>query len=295
MQIPLESIRKSDTTIPPVLHSMLLWNFIIHGGYEPYEDIGKLLRDNKIYISSDPYTYSEFAEKYGSDYCPFCDGTGTRMEEDLGYYYCICWLLTYREQLYLNCQDWGSSWAPKSLVTLDPTVGSVQDNQRMETAIATVKDWIESPTRWLVLSGDTGTGKTHMLQTMMTTWYPWSIYVVASDLENKLRKYLAHSPDLIGKFIDVLKYHPILILDDIGLEYEKAPWIAAKIDEIIEYRSREEHAWDFTTVIGTNIAGNDVNQVFARQGIPRTGSRISNKRIVTWLPFTGVDFRRKKS
>lgn len=294
MQTFLRAIKMGDYIAPPVLHSVLFWRDVIDGKVKEYQKIGELFKAKGISINSEPMDYDDFLQNINRGTCPYCDGNGTREEEQFGYYYCICWLLCYRQELYWNNRTYGSLWEPMNHETLQTVVSNKKDdNTRFVTALDTVDKWMIDPTRWLVLSGETGTGKTHMLSSMMRVWQPWSLYIVASDFEKRMRKYLAENSGQIGVLVETMKHHPILIIDDLGLEYERAPWIAAELDGILEFRSRDAIVWDKTTVIGTNIYWDIAKEVFSRQGIPRTASRLSNKKYVTWLPFTGVDFRRR--
>jgi DNA replication protein DnaC len=285
-------IQRNDYEVPPRIQSLLFWKDVLAGKIAEYAWVGPLLKANGYEWGKDYSDYLSAQEKiYGTDYCAFCDDAGTRTD-DFGYYYCLCWLLANKNELKESCYLWGSDWSPQLLSELELANSSIEDSNRLKATIDRTKAWIEKPDKWLVYSGPTGVGKTHMLNAIMAAWSPYAIYVVASDFEDRLRRYLNEEGNQIQRYLDTLMHHPILVFDDIGMEYATS-WITAKLDALIEYRARKNHWWDALTVCATNIRRNKIRTKFVRDDVSRIGSRLTDAEIVDWLVLTGMDYRNK--
>jgi len=289
------------------MESLLFWNDVLHGKH--YPEIGKSLHDYGITIMSSEALLMEYMRmKYNNSECAFCKGSGTR-RDDFGYYYCLCWLFRRRygspERNVIGFDeandDWASHWSPRHLKNMSHDVVDIklppkerkEEQEKFEETFRFVSNWIERPDKWLVISGKTGTGKTYMLNAMMRAWYPWAMYVVASDLEEKLFSFMKSDNEKIQKMLIAMKHHPILIIDDLGLEYG-SKWIASQIDSIIQFRGRANRYFDFITVVSTNFPFKMAKEIWQRNGIPRTGSRLTDIKIVRWLAMAGKDWRQEK-
>jgi DNA replication protein DnaC len=284
------TIQLNDIQVPSRLDSLKFWKDILIGAVPEYKWVAPLLKANGYVWGGNYSDYLNAQSRiYGTDYCGFCDGAGTRTDDN-GYYYCLCWLLDNANSLKASCYSWGSEWAPQLLSDLKVVGNSVDDTKRLQRAINHTQHWIEYPDKWLVFSGPTGVGKTHMLNAIMGAWFPYSMYVVASDFEDRLRRYLSEDDKQIQRYLDALMHHPILVFDDIGMEYSTA-WITAKLDALIEYRSRKNHWWDTLTVCATNIKQKNIKEKFVRDDVSRIGSRLLDQEIVTWINITGADYR----
>lgn len=288
----VEPIKLRDHLVPPRIGSYVFWKHIIEGKVPEYAHIGKALRDWGFILGKSTHAdLMDFMGAHKHSGCAFCGDAGARMEDDVGYYYCLCWLLEQEDSLSLAVDTWSSAWAPKSLDVLDPVVGNLDENTLMEDAINAVGVWTDNPEGCLVLSGPVGTGKSHMLKSIMKAWHPWAMYVVASDFKERLFEYFQGDSSKITAYTKALKYHPMLVIDDLGIEYENTKWIAAEFDALIEFRLREDHYRNFPTAIATNIKRKNLKVTFQRNGVPRTGSRLTDANIVRWYSLTGRDFR----
>jgi len=290
-------IQLGDVLVPPRIESLSFWRSVLSGEIAEYNWAGAQLKQFG-YIwgkSTEDDTEREIfgaatRKMYKRGSCGFCDTAGTRIDPEFGYYYCLCWLLEQKEAWAKACSDWGSNWAHQTVDQMDmkaPPKG-LKD---LRYAIDRTSGWIEYPDKWLVYSGPTGTGKTHLINSIMAEWYPYAMYVVTSDFEDRLRSYLSGKSNKIQPYITALMNHPILCLDDLGIEHT-TPWIAAKLDALIEYRSRMAHWWDHLTVVGTNIRHKDIKRAFVRDGVSRIGSRLIDTEMVDWIHFSeGGDYR----
>lgn len=231
---------------------------------------------------------------YGTDWCGLCQDREYH-DNEYGHIYCLCALLKKRVQLLEVTQAYGSSWGPARLSDMQLITSTNSPSTAvpfLKEAIAYTREWIDFPDSWIVYSGGTGTGKTHMLSAIMNAWHPWAIYIVASDFEARLRTYLATDQDKIGTYITALMHHPMLVFDDLGLEHS-TDWIVAKMDALIEHRSRKAHWWDHITACATNLPKSRIVDHYARNGVSRLGSRLTDTEIVRWMPLTGADYRNK--
>lgn len=287
------AIQHNDYKVPSRIQSLNFWKDVLAGRIPEYAWIAPVFKTHGYKWGGSHSDYLSAQEvTYGTDYCGFCDGAGTRTDEN-GYYYCLCWLTENADILKESCYAWGSDWAPQSLDALDLTANSsIAAAKELTSVVNKTRAWIDRPDKWLVYSGPPGVGKTHMLNAIMAAWFPYAIYVVASDFEDRLRRYLSEGDGKIQQYIEALMYHPILVFDDIGMEYS-TPWITAKLDALIEYRSRKNHWWDTLSVFATNIRWKDVKSKFIRDDISRIGSRLRDKEICEWLVLSGMDFRDK--
>ena len=291
---PGRTILRDEIEIPSRVQSLNFWRDVLAGRIKEYAWIGPLLKANGYEWGGKHSDYLRAQEHvYNTDYCGMCDGAGARTDE-FGYYYCLCWLLQYANELRNNCYEWGSDWSRQSLDDMEIAGANPDDIKRLQAGIDRTERWIARPDKWLVYSGPTGTGKTHMLNAIMGAWYPYAMYVVASDFESRLRRYLDEGGGKIQIYMDALMFHPILVFDDIGMEYA-SDWITAKLDALIEFRSRKAHWWDTLTVAATNIRQKDIKARFVRdEGVSRIGSRMTDTEIAEWIVFTGMDFRNKR-
>lgn len=293
MTLAGSTIQHNDYVVPSRVQSLNFWRDVLSGKLPEYEWVGKLLKANGYVWGKSSSDYLSAQEKiYGTDYCGFCDGAGTRTD-DHGYYYCLCWLLDNANELKDSCYAWGSDWAPQSLEVLNFEEDSTAHTEKLHKAVDRTKAWIERPDKWLVYSGPAGVGKTHMLNAIMAAWFPYAMYTVASDFEDRLRRYLAEDGSQIQQYLNALMMHPILVFDDIGIEYAST-WITAKLDALIEYRSRRNHWWDTLTVFSTNIYQKDIKSKFIRDDVSRIGSRLTDYDMVDWVNMSGLmDYRQK--
>jgi DNA replication protein DnaC len=166
----------------------------------------------------------------------------------------------------------------------------------VKNAVKAAKGIVANLDRWLMLSGTAGTGKSHILHAIATELHPMAMYIVSSDFELKLRTFLSGNDEekaKINTFMNALITHPILIFDDIGLEY-MSPWIHAKFDALIDDRARDRYWFDRLTIGATNIALKDFDAVLERNGASRSASRLKQLSRVDWLVMDGIDYREKR-
>lgn len=133
---------------------------------------------------------------------------------------------------------------------------------------------------WLVLAGEVGTGKTHLLAAIVnrllsTPWHP--VYHVLPDMLRHLRLGFDQG-DYEQRWNDV-RNAEVLLLDDYGAE-QSTPWGDETLFVLLDYR------WAHLkpTVVGTNLTQAEMP--------PRLASRLHDQarsRVVTMRPG---DYRR---
>jgi DNA replication protein DnaC len=287
-----QSIQVGDEVAPPRLQSYLFWKDIFEEKIPEYLWMPRIFRQNGYVF---PGSHSSFmtAQRalYGEDWCALCDGLGTRRDPD-GYYYCLCHLLSYRESMIRKAEPWiTKSWSRRSLSEIEIVGSNTGQIQSLESMVRTMATWMDNPNKHVVLSGSTGVGKSHVLNAIVTKWYPWFVLLVASDFENMLRGGL--SDNTVQKMMEVWSNHPGLLFDDLGIEYA-SPWITQKLEDLIEFRTRKSHWWDTITVFSTNLRRNEIKQKFTRDGVSRIGSRLTDTESVIWIGIDAMDYRNRK-
>lgn len=118
---------------------------------------------------------------------------------------------------------------------------------------------------FLVLSGDTGTGKTHLAAAIAWEWFEdgfWVVFARVDDLLDQLRG--GYDDKSYHQKLERLRNCHMLILDDMSTEAVKA-WGAEKLDRIVDWR----YSARLPLVVTTNAAKCD-------ELLPRVGSRFSD-------------------
>lgn len=143
--------------------------------------------------------------------------------------------------------------------------------------------WAKNPSNSLILSGDTGRGKTHFLVSLMHEMIKNGVplhsmrFFKSKNLEDKLFDVGNSGND--SYLLRCICEIPFLFLDDFGVE---RPTERAKRDmfEIIDTRLE----WNRVTVISTNLKEKDIASRYEK----RIHSRMKE---YAWLKFEGEDLR----
>lgn len=160
--------------------------------------------------------------------------------------------------------------------------GSPEVAFSLKDALETSREFAESPSGWLLLTGPYGCGKTHLAAAIATDRVKKGrpvLFVVVPDLLDHLRStYAPNSPVAYDERFEQVRNVPVLILDDLGT-HNATPWAAEKLYQILNYRYNAE----LPTVITTNQLLNDMD--------PRLASRLRDQSLVKRLPIYAADFR----
>ena len=138
--------------------------------------------------------------------------------------------------------------------TFDTRGNSASAEQRnsLTTALDSSRAWAEAPDGWLTLFGETGSGKTHLAiaiaETRLSQGLP-VFFTFVPELMDYLRyTFQPNSGVAYDRVFDEVRNAPMLILDDLGVEY-RSDWAYEKLYQIIVHR----HNLRMPTVITTSM------------------------------------------
>lgn len=203
------------------------------------------------------------------DTCPICKGWLEIQTKEYGPLYCLCAVTTHTLVLDIQYKPFNS------IANQDATLENLQDwgsAQSIDTIICLkdfFKSWIEWPTLWALIVGVPGCGKTHLLSALHKIFKPWSLYITSADFESKAFSATKGLEDYgIETFINLLCTVPILLYDDLGLEYG-SEYITALFRKVIDFRYQK--ASELPTIITSN---HDVAALY--EWDPRITDRITD-------------------
>lgn len=248
--------------IPSWLTSWVAWrNFYTEPGKEPFSVLKEELGMTRVPM------HAEFIMKNGGG-CPYCHDDAVVLSQRFGLVYCICKVLEKMQRLEAQHAAVRSPIGKAYLRELEfhPDMGG--DYKRtMGKAVKEVERFIKYPSKWLFVSGHYGTGKTHLLKAINSAFEPMSLYVSARDLEQKTHTF--RKEDELDFFYDVLTNAPVLLLDDIGMEYG-GQLVKSIIEKVVD--ARYERYPDYPLVIATNKS-----DITFAEYIPRVHDRVLDR------------------
>ena len=160
---------------------------------------------------------------------------------------------------------------------------SSREQQRsLRKAYETLKQWALDPIGWVVITGSTGSGKTHLSVAVAQTFVDAGREVVfanVAELMDRLRRHSLTDPE--DTTMQELQDAELLVLDDMGME-RMTPFADEKLYLIINYR----YEWATPTVITTNL---QLEQMFDRR--PQITSRLLDFRRTMHIEISGQDYR----
>lgn len=188
--------------------------------------------------------------EYG--YCVDCDNRGVVNQKGKGLIRCIC-DLKYHEGRYSRIKV--ALESKHESLTFDGFEEWGETNaHRDQTRFLkdSVLDWADSLSNWLVLQGNNGCGKSHLLSALENLFGPWALYLSMPDLEQWYFDSLKQDTGEIdfSGLIEMISRHPILLLDDVGSEHE-SKFVMSATRKIIDFRYRMYS--EFPTVVATNL------------------------------------------
>lgn len=120
----------------------------------------------------------------------------------------------------------------------------------LRMAYETCKHYAESPEGWLVLTGEYGSGKTHLAAAIANYREEvgdMALFIVVPDLLDHLRAtFNPHSPVSYDRRFDEIRSAQVLVLDDLGTE-SATPWAKEKLFQIVNHRYAARLPTIFTT------------------------------------------------
>ena len=116
---------------------------------------------------------------------------------------------------------------------------SADERASLEAAFQAASSFADSPDGWLILTGDTGVGKTHLAVAIAARQIERGQRVIFSfvpDLMDYLRDtFDPESPVRYDRVFEEVKTAPLLVLDDFGKE-RRSEWAVEKLYQIIVHR-----------------------------------------------------------
>lgn len=199
--------------------------------------------------------------------CPICNDEYVLQDGKGGAVYCICQVLEWQDKLVTRYEDLRTDIGPAKLSDIRYPIGMPGEAVRtLKNAVDLAAQFVRSPKQWLVIVGAPGCGKTHILKAINTQLYPVSVYMASRDLEDKTHEY--RKADDMQELYRLLAFAPILLIDDVGMEYG-GPLVKSMLDRIID--ARYERWPDFPTIVTTNMSYDEL-----RFYIPRAGDRMTD-------------------
>jgi len=149
-------------------------------------------------------------------------------------------------------------------------------------AFSAAKQFTQQPEGWFILTGGTGSGKTHLAAAIaheILSQGKEVLFTVVPDLLDHLRSTFSPSSSITyDKRFDAIREISLLILDDLGTEYT-TPWALEKLYQIINHR----YNYQLPTVITTNCLPEELDQ--------RIVSRMFDYKVAQSFLLTAPDYR----
>ena len=116
---------------------------------------------------------------------------------------------------------------------------SREERDVLRDAFEICRHFAQEPEGWLVLSGEYGSGKTHLAAAMANyreEQGDTALFVVVPDLLDHLRAaFSPNSPVSYDRRFEEVRTAPFLVLDDLGTQ-SATPWAQEKLFQILNYR-----------------------------------------------------------
>lgn len=126
------------------------------------------------------------------------------------------------------------------LDTFDTRAQRPEHKQNLERAVQIGQQYVEGGYGWLVLMGNSGTGKTHLAAAIGNRWQQRGgevMFVTVPDLLDYLRRTFDPSSNVsFDDQFQQVKNAPLLVLDDLGAMRHTKQWSHEKLLQIIKHR-----------------------------------------------------------
>lgn len=135
---------------------------------------------------------------------------------------------------------------------------AARDQEQYRRCVEDARAFAAAPDGWLVLSGASGCGKTHIaaavVNAMLERGQP-ALFVVVPDLLDHLRAAYQPGAELgYDALFERVRNAPVLVLDDLGTQ-APTPWAQEKLFQLINHRFNTRQP----TLVTTNLAPEQID------------------------------------
>ena len=200
--------------------------------------------------------------------CPLCKGRGwLRFDVPFGHpdfgrlVPCQCTEKEF-EQEHLARLERYSNLGPLTRLTFDKLLprgrsSDPQNQERFAHCLEVARSFAQEPMGWLVLSGPSSCGKTHLAAAIANHRLQegnQAFFMIVPDLLDHLRTTFSPNSDVAyDELFERVRNVPLLVLDDLGSQ-SSTPWAEEKLFQILNHRFNAE----LPTVVTTrNLEGLD--------------------------------------
>ncbi len=114
-----------------------------------------------------------------------------------------------------------------------------ESRQRFQQAMSAAVEFSQNPVGWLVFTGPSGGGKTHLAVAVASSCIEQGrtvYFIVVADLLDHLRSaYAPDAPVSYDDLFDQVRNVPVLVLDDLGTQ-NATPWAQDKLFQVFNHR-----------------------------------------------------------
>ncbi len=137
-----------------------------------------------------------------------------------------------------------SNLGPLTRLTFDTIIPEgrnedINSRQHFGRALAAARTFADNPEGWLVLTGPSGNGKTHLAAAIANYRIDRdrsAFYITTPDLLDHLRSSFSPDSDMpYDEFFEQVRNTPLLVLDDFGAQ-SGTPWATEKLEQLINHR-----------------------------------------------------------
>lgn len=237
------------------------------------------------------YWYTRDKLKQNNYKCDTCQDEQEVMPPDLSFkIYCHCAMLQWQRKVESKYYSIQSLCPPTFISGLDVPVDNQRISDNFKKVLERMEQFNSNPVGWMLLMGTFGTGKTHILRSIRTQ-IPVSLYLECTEFQNAIFDRL--NTGGLSDYINLIKRAPVLLLDDIGLQW-KNEFTLQKLLDVINFRCAYPH--EFPTIATTNFFLDSI-QIQRGQSMTkgRFWSRMTDKAIVEIVPVLANDYRNRRS
>lgn len=159
------------------------------------------------------------------------------------------------------------------------------------------REFAQKPEGWIVFTGSSGCGKTHLAAAIINQCIETGIpafYITVADLLDHLRSSFSPASEMpYDEFFEQVRNTPVLVLDDFGVQ-SSTSWAKEKLDQLLSHRYNNRlptvivssvSVEELEDRVRTRMADTDFCQVFALSNVVKGLSQHS------WAP--GLELQKR--